>query len=77
MGLAANNIAERAIVNAINHFKKFGAIADLDSHVETQFVLGAFADFNDLERTRDVNRDGLLEIIMLPGSDHASRWWGW
>ena len=69
MGFAASDGAESPIVNAVHKFHERRTIADLESHIQTQFVLRPFANFDDFECARHINSDRLLEINMLPCSD--------
>ena len=69
VGFAASDVAESPIVNAVHQFDEGRTIANLESHIQTKFVLRAFANFDDLEGARNINSDRLLEINMLPCSD--------
>ena len=69
MGFAASDVAESPIMNAVHKFHKGRTVADLESHIQTEFVLRPFANFDDFECARDVNSYRLLKINMLPCSD--------
>src|SRR6266849_6044670 len=69
VSFAADDIAQRAAVNAPDQLHKRRAVANLEPDVEAELTLRAFADFNNTQRAGYVDSHRLLEIDVLPGGD--------
>src|SRR6266481_1196863 len=66
---AADDVAERAAVNAPDKLAKRKAVADLEADVEAELAIGALADFGDTQCGGYIDSHGLLKIDVLPSSD--------
>src|SRR5260370_23202214 len=61
----ADDIAQRAAVNAPDQLHKRRAVANLEPDVEAELTLRAFADFNNTQRAGYVDSHRLLQIDVL------------
>src|SRR5438045_343028 len=66
---AADNTPKGSAMDALNQFNERGTIANLETHIQTEFALGAFASLDHLQRAGHVHGDGLLEVDVLSASD--------
>ena len=64
---AANDVSERAIVDAADELNEGRTVANLESDIQAELAFGALADFDDAQRARDVHRHRLFEIDVLAG----------
>ena len=71
MRFAANDVAERTVVDPADEFHEGRAVANLEADVEAELAFGALADFNDAQRAGDVHSYRLFEIDMLTRSNGA------
>src|SRR5215467_1339673 len=62
VGFARNDFAERACMDAADHFNKGRTLANLEPHVEVQLSIDAFADFKDFHCAGNVDGYRLLKI---------------
>ena len=69
MRFAADNVANRSVVDALHQFHKRGTISNLETHVQTEFSLGAFPDLDHLQGAGHVNGHGFLEVDVLSASN--------
>ena len=69
VGFTADDVAQRALVDAAHQLDEGRAVADLESHVQTHLALGAFANLDDTFRAGDVDRHRLLQIHVLAGGN--------
>ena len=56
-------------MDALDQINKRRTIADLESHVETEFSFRTLADLDHLQGSGHVHRHGLFKIDMLSPSD--------
>src|SRR6266446_1014108 len=66
---AADDVAERAAVNAPDKLHKRRAVADLEADVEAELAFRALADFDDTQCAGYIDSHGLLKVDVLPSSD--------
>ncbi len=67
MRFAADDVAERAVVDAADELDEGRTVANLESDIQAEFAFGALAGFDDAQRAGDVHRHRLFEIDVLAG----------
>src|SRR5690242_4936991 len=68
---AANDVAEGAAVDALDHLDEGGAIANLEADVKAELAFRSLADIHDFLGAGNVDRDRLLQINMLAAADNG------
>ena len=69
MRFAADNISDCPVVNALHKLHERGTIANLESHIQTEFAFRALANLDHLQCAGHVHGDGLLHIDMFSRAD--------
>src|SRR2546426_5520176 len=64
-GFAADNVAQRTLVDAADQFDKGRAVADLESHVQAELALGALPKLEDAFRARYIDGHGFFQVHVL------------
>ena len=62
---SAYDFAERACMNAANHFDERRTITNLKADVKAELSVDAFTEVDDLVRPRNIDRDRFFEIDVL------------
>src|SRR2546427_10798260 len=70
VGFGADDIAQRSRVDAADQLDKGRAVADLESHVQTELALGALPNLADPFRAGGVHGDGFFQVhVLARGND--------
>jgi hypothetical protein len=73
MGFAAGDLAQRAGMDAAYQLDERRRFADLESDIQTDASLGAFAGFDGAQGSGHVHAHGLFAINMLAGGHRGSQ----